>query len=116
MPGFDSAYARSDDEDSESPLPNLAKQFNSEQKAQESKVDCCLQTDGTGKIDCFVQTEDAIKKTSKVPTGKCMKVVVAVQTEECPRLQSHESTKDADAMECESECPLAMGVGSEDWL
>ncbi|XP_065307521.2 uncharacterized protein [Dermacentor albipictus] len=81
---------RSDDEDSESPLPNLAKQFNSEQKAQESKVDCCLQTDGTGKV------------------------VVAVQTEECPKLQSHEPTK--DAKECESECPLAMEVGSEDWL
>ncbi|XP_072141157.1 uncharacterized protein [Dermacentor andersoni] len=79
-----------------------------------SIVDCCLQTEGTGKIDCFVQTEDTIKKTSKVPTEKCMKVVVAVQTEECPRLQSHEPTK--DTMECESECPLAMGVGSEDWL
>ncbi|XP_054934099.1 uncharacterized protein [Dermacentor andersoni] len=78
----------SDDEDLQSALQILAKEIYSKQNAQEGKVDCCLQTDGTGKTDCFVQTEDASKKTFEVPTVKCVKIA-AVQTEECPELKSH---------------------------
>ncbi|XP_075531842.1 uncharacterized protein LOC142564648 isoform X3 [Dermacentor variabilis] len=102
-----------DDKDLQRPLHSLAQELYSNQKAQEGKVDCWLQTDGTGKIDCFVQTEDAVKSASEVPTEKCMKVV-AVQTEECPELQFYEPT--CDATQYESECPSAVGTESEDWL
>ncbi|XP_075531844.1 uncharacterized protein LOC142564648 isoform X5 [Dermacentor variabilis] len=104
---------RTDDKDLQRPLHSLAQELYSNQKAQEGKVDCWLQTDGTGKIDCFVQTEDAVKSASEVPTEKCMKVV-AVQTEECPELQFYEPT--CDATQYESECPSAVGTESEDWL
>ncbi|XP_075531841.1 uncharacterized protein LOC142564648 isoform X2 [Dermacentor variabilis] len=111
---FEGNFAcRTDDKDLQRPLHSLAQELYSNQKAQEGKVDCWLQTDGTGKIDCFVQTEDAVKSASEVPTEKCMKVV-AVQTEECPELQFYEPT--CDATQYESECPSAVGTESEDWL
>lgn len=62
-------------------LQRPARRLNSERNAQESKVDCCLQTDGTGKVDCFAQTEDAAKMSLKVPSKKCLKVA-EVQTED----------------------------------
>ncbi|KAL1425207.1 hypothetical protein MTO96_019360 [Rhipicephalus appendiculatus] len=75
----------SDYEDSQS-LHRLARRLDSGMITQEGKVDCCLQTDGTGKIDGSVQTENAAKMTFEVPSKKFLKVA-EVQTEESSWLQ-----------------------------